>query len=46
MFFKNKKVNIDKQELKKTKKVKSFYVFKVLFIILVIIGLYLVFNFV
>lgn len=46
MFFKNKKVNIDNNNSKKTKKVKGFYIFKVLFIILVIIGLYIVFNFV
>ena len=46
MFFKNKKVNIDNNNSKNTKKVKGFYIFKVLFIILVIIGLYIVFNFV
>ena len=46
MFFKKKKLNIDKQNIKETKKVKGFYIFKVLFIILVIIGLYIVLNFV
>ncbi|MBR0039359.1 MAG: hypothetical protein IJP71_05110 [Lachnospiraceae bacterium] len=46
MLFKNKKLNNDKENSKDTKKAKSFYIFKVLFIILVIIGAYVVFNFV
>lgn len=46
MLFKNKKLNNDKKNSKNTKKAKSFYIFKVLFIILVIIGAYVVFNFV
>lgn len=46
MLFKNKKLNNDKENSKNTKKTKNFYIFKVLFIILVIIGAYVVFNFV
>lgn len=46
MFFKKKKSNNDKPNIKEPKKVKGFYIFKVLFIILVIIGIYIVFNFV